>query len=118
MNRFACAILASAKMLPTAATADVQRVTSKGEFVQLVQGRTLSTLGVKLSVSPEGRISGRAWGRDVSGSWRWQDSYFCREMTFGDKPVEADCQVVEHDGDALRFIADRGTGKQANLRLR
>lgn len=118
MNNFAYAILALGLVLPAAASADEMRVTSEGAFVQLVEGRTLSTLGVKLNVSPEGRISGRAWGRDVSGSWRWQDSYFCREMTFGDKPVEPDCQVVEHDGDALRFIAERGTGQQANLRLR
>ncbi|PKP84258.1 MAG: dihydrodipicolinate reductase [Alphaproteobacteria bacterium HGW-Alphaproteobacteria-2] len=86
--------------------------------MRLVEGRTLSTLGVKLEVTPEGRISGRAWGRDVTGTWRWTDGYFCREMTFGEKPVEADCQVVRQEGEALRFIAERGAGQQARLALR
>jgi len=54
----------------------------------------------------------------LGGTWRWQGDYFCREMTFGDKPVEADCQVVAREGDRLRFIAERGQGQQANLTLR
>ncbi len=118
MRMLACMAVAVALSLPGVALADQGRVTSEAEFMRLVEGRTLSTLGVKLEVTPEGRISGRAWGRDVTGTWRWTDGYFCREMTFGEKPVEADCQVVRQEGEALRFIAERGAGQQARLALR
>jgi len=118
MRGWMVAALTAASLAPLSAAADTQRVTSEAEFVRMVEGRTLSTLGVKLRVTPEGRITGRAWGRDVTGTWRWQGDYFCREMTFGDKPVEADCQVVAREGDRLRFIAERGQGQQANLTLR
>lgn len=118
MQGLKAASLAVALLAPAAAPADVVQVTSRSEFVRLVDGRTLSTLGVRLRVSPAGQITGSAWGRQVSGTWRWQDGYFCREMTFGDKPIAADCQVVTREGDRLRFIAQRGEGQQASLTLR
>ncbi len=94
------------------------RVTDRGAFVDLVRGKSLTSLGVSLTISPSGSIGGRAFGRDVSGAWTWTDGYFCRTLRAGDRVFARNCQVVQRQGDRLRFIADKGTGETANLRIR
>ena len=94
------------------------RVTDRAAFVGLVGGRALTALGVRLIVAPDGGIGGRAFGRDVTGRWTWDGGYFCRTMQAGDRVFARDCQVVQHEGDRVRFIADRGAGTTADLRLR
>ena len=118
MRRIALMILAlMLGSLP--AVADGARVIeTKDGFSQLVAGRTLSTLGVRLQVAANGEISGRAFGRDVTGNWKWTDGYFCRNMTVGEQVFPLNCQQVVSDGDRVTFIADKGTGDQARLRIR
>ncbi|MCL4186347.1 MAG: dihydrodipicolinate reductase [Rhodobacteraceae bacterium] len=103
---------------PAVASEGFRQVTDPREFVALVAGRALTTLGVRLSVTADGRIAGRAFGREVTGAWRWQERYFCREMRAGVATVPDNCQAVLLRGDTLRFISDRGTGEIADLRLR
>lgn len=93
-------------------------VTSRSEFLDLVSGRALTRLGVRLSVLPDGKIEGRAFGFNVSGEWRWQDGFFCRAMRAGSETIPDNCQQVLRNGDTLRFVSDRGTGAFADLRLR
>jgi hypothetical protein len=93
------------------------RVTDRTAFVGLVEGKALTSLGVKLIVTSDGGISGRAFGRDVTGRWTWNEGYFCRTMQAGDRQFARNCQVVERVGDRIRFIADRGAGETADLRL-
>ena len=94
------------------------RISDRGAFVNLVSGKSLTSLGVSLTVSPSGAISGRAFGRTVSGSWSWNGGYFCRTMQAGDKVFARNCQLVQKNGNRLRFIADKGTGATADLRIR
>lgn len=94
-------------------------VKDRAEFVALVAGRDLTRLGVRLTVTPDGQISGRAFGFAVTGTWNWQGNYFCRDMSYGSgNALGYNCQVVYQNGDTLRFIADRGAGDHADLRLR
>jgi hypothetical protein len=97
---------------------DYARVTDRGVFVNLVGGKSLTSLGVRLSVSPSGSISGRAFGREVTGAWTWSGGYFCRTMQAGDRVFARNCQLVQRQGNRLRFIADKGTGATADLRIR
>ncbi len=94
------------------------RVTDRAAFVGLVGGKSLTSLGVSLTVAASGAIGGRAFGRDVTGAWTWNDGYFCRTMSAGDRQFARNCQLVQYEGDRLRFIADRGKGDTANLRIR
>jgi len=102
----------------SAAADEAARVESRDTFVQLVSGRELKRFGITLTVSPDGDISGRAFGREVTGAWRWDGGFFCRDLAFGGEALEYNCQVVERRGDSLRFIADKGVGDHADLRLR
>ena len=97
---------------------DYTRVIDRAAFVNLVQGKSLTSLGVSLTVNPSGSISGRAFGSTVSGAWSWNNGYFCRTLKAGDRVFARNCQVVQRQGDRLRFIADKGTGEAANLRIR
>jgi len=105
-------------MVSSPAAAENRRIDSRDAFVSLVQDRALTRLGVTLNVLPDGRISGRAFGRAVKGGWSWKNGYFCRSLYFGDENLGDNCQVVEKRGESLRFTADQGQGDYADLRLR
>ena len=94
------------------------RISDRGAFVGLVDGKTLRSLGVSLVVTSSGAIGGRAFGRDITGAWIWDGGLFCRTMQAGDRAFARNCQVVERQGNRIRFIADRGTGDVADLTIR
>ncbi|SDW21761.1 hypothetical protein [Roseicitreum antarcticum] len=94
-------------------------VKDRSEFIELIEGRDLTRFGVRLNVTPDGQITGSAFGFTVTGTWDWQGNYFCRDMSYGSgNALGYNCQTVYRDGDMLRFIADRGDGDHADLRLR
>lgn len=112
------ALAALAALAPLPAAAELARITDRDTFVSTVQGRELSRLGVSLQVSPNGSIVGRALGRDVTGTWSWENGMFCRTLDAGDRQFARNCQVVSVDGSSIRFHADQGTGDIADFRIR
>ena len=119
MRSFALAGLLA--LLAAPALADYTKVTDRGEFLELLQGKQLrlGLFGVSLNVVPDGTIEGRASGWDVTGTWSWQDGYFCREMDWSGTEIPYNCQLVEADGsDRMRFTVDRGAGDAATFNLR
>lgn len=99
------------------AMADFARVEDRSQFLSLVDGRDLTRFGVSLQVTESGGITGRAFGRDVTGDWSWRDGFFCRDMAWGDREIGYNCQTVARDGATLRFTSDRGSGRSADLQL-
>lgn len=96
-------------------------ITDRDTFVSVVKGKELRIplFGINLKVSEGGQIAGRAWGRDVTGNWRWsEDGYFCRDLYWGGEAVGPNCQLVQLRGSTVRFTSDRGEGMYADLRLR
>ncbi|MCF6444843.1 dihydrodipicolinate reductase [Nereida sp. MMG025] len=105
--------------LPAAALADgFAKVADKNRFVSLVQNKQLHYPGIRLNVTPDGKIVGRALGREVTGGWSWQSGYFCREIFWGTREIGYNCQEVRVSGDKLRFTSDKGTGRYADLTLK
>ena len=108
-------------MLGTAALAnDYKPVQDRNTFLSLVDGRELQ-LGVPrvaLRVLPDGTITGRALGWDITGKWRWESGFFCREMDWSGYPIPQNCQLVEQRGSELRFTSNKGAGQSAAFRLR
>lgn len=99
---------------------DFRPVHDRADFVALIAVKELKLplFAIVLRVDPDGGISGEAMGKPVSGRWRWESGYFCREMVWGSYPIAHDCQLVEARGqDALRFTVDRGAGDSAQFRL-
>lgn len=112
-------IVASATLaLPLAATAEEFRtVKDQDTFINAVSGKKLTRFGIKLDVLPSGEIRGSAFGAPVTGAWRWDDSFFCRDLSWGDRNLGPNCQMVKINGDTVRFIADQGAGQYADLKL-
>lgn len=101
------------------AMAEFKRVTDRDNFVSLVKDRNLTRFGIRLNVSNQGKISGRAFGRKVSGDWSWSSGFFCRDLYLNGNILDGDnCQIVEVRGNTLRFTSDKGRGDSADLRLR
>lgn len=97
-----------------------QPITDRAAFLQSMGGKNLSNrlYGVNLQVTEDGGIVGTGAGWDITGTWSWQDSYFCREMSWGGDPIPYNCQLVEFDGQDMRFTTDQGAGDSASFRLR
>lgn len=116
--RLAIATLIAALVAGPAA-AEFKRVTDRDNFVSLVKDRNLTRLGIRLNVTDNGKIAGRAFGQKVSGAWSWSSGFFCRDLYVNGEILDGDnCQKVEVRGDTLRFTSDKGTGDYADLRLR
>lgn len=90
-------------------------------FLKLVEGRELriGLYDLTVSLSPQGQVTGSALGWGITGTWRWEGDYFCRELDWSGYAIEDNCQLVELlDNDKLRFTTDRGAGNSASFRLR
>ena len=90
-------------------------------FLQLVEGRDLriGLYNLTLTLSPDGQVTGSALGWAITGSWRWDAGYFCRELDWSGYAVPDNCQLVEAQGrDKLRFTTDQGAGDSATFKLR
>ena len=118
MHAHVAALAASFLMAAPAALADgFNDIKERNAFVELVDGKKLSRLGIKLDVYPDGKIMGSAFGQKVTGAWRWEDGLFCRDLFYGKRDLGPNCQLVKVRGNTMRFIADRGDGIYADLRL-
>lgn len=102
----------------TAGAEGFRPVESADRFVSLVNGRELRRLGIRLQVTPGGQIEGRAFGAPVTGAWTWEGGYFCRDLYWDGDDLGYNCQLVQENGDTLRFTSDRGAGIYADLTLR
>ena len=117
-TRTLAAVLCLAFPAGTALAEGFRTVTQRADFVQLVDGRMLTRLGIRLNVAPDGGISGKAFGAAVTGSWNWSDGFFCRDLSYGSRKLAQNCQRVQVSESTLRFIADKGAGESADLTLR
>lgn len=119
MRRFALVAMTTLVMAGGASAAQsLQVVRDEPGFVNIVVGKQLTRFGIRLRVTDDGAIRGRAFGRDVTGEWRWQNGYFCRELFYGDRELGANCQEVAINGSTVRFTSDRGEGIFADFELR
>jgi hypothetical protein len=111
-------LIGGVTMADAASAENMSVVSSRDTFVALVQDRELRRFGIRLSVTPDGEINGRAFGTPVTGEWNWDGGYFCRDLFFGDEDLGFNCQLVQVNGETLRFTSDQGTGMSADLTLR
>ena len=99
--------------------AELTKVTDQSQFVQLVNGKTLTRPLIKLTVTPDGQIEGRGSVWDIAGSWSWQGGYFCRDLFWGGDALGYNCQEVQASTDGrIKFTSDRGAGDSAVFSLR
>ncbi|MGL5010172.1 MAG: dihydrodipicolinate reductase [Paracoccaceae bacterium] len=108
-------------MMALPAHADFMPVTERDAFLELVEGRELrlGVFQIELKITPDGQINGSALGWDVTGTWAWEDGFFCREIDWSGKAIPYNCQLVEVLGqEKMRFTVDKGAGDEATFNLR
>ena len=114
--------LAAAFTLATLPAQAFERITDAQAFSHLLEGRALTRFGIRLEVSTDatasGRITGRGFGYPVTGAWRWDQGFFCRDLDWGGSDLGFNCQAVLLDGATVRFVSDQGQGEHADFRLR
>jgi len=111
-------LAAVAVALATPAAAELSKVNSAAEFKNIVNGKTLVRLLVRLKVGTNGTISGRGATWDVSGKWTWKNGYFCRSLEWGGGDLGYNCQEVKASAGKIRFTSDQGAGDSAEFSLR
>ena len=95
-----------------------ERIEEELNFVSLMKDRDLRRFGIRIQVKDNGQIQGRAFGQSVTGAWDWNGGFFCRDLFWGGKELDADnCQLVEVMGNTIRFTSDMGSGDSADLRI-
>ncbi len=95
-----------------------QRIDDERKFTDLMKQYDLKRFGIRLKIGDNGQITGRAFGQRVSGAWDWENGFFCRDLYWGGKELDADnCQLVEIRGNTVRFTSNKGNGDHADLRL-
>jgi len=94
-------------------------ITEKTDFLQRVadRGLRLGMFDLSITIKPDGAIQGTALGWQVTGDWVWKDGLFCRTMDWGGMEISYNCQLVEIDGQKVRFTSDAGQGRAASFRL-
>ena len=93
------------------------KISNEMDFLEIVDGHTLSRPLIKLVVQNDGSITGKAAFRAVNGNWSWDNQLFCRTLFWGERDLGLNCQLVEYNGEIIRFTADEGTGAFADFTI-
>ena len=118
VKSFSLVVCASVMFVTTAMAEGFQRIEDEVKFLNAIEDRQLKRFGIRLQVSGDGQILGRAFGQKVSGDWDWKDGFFCRDLYLGGRELDPDnCQLVEIKGNTVRITSDMGQGDYADLRI-
>ncbi len=84
-------------------------IESETQFRDLALGKTLYLGDTTATVHDGGTMTVVFKGKEIAGTWEWQDGYFCRVLK--SYSTKADCQLWEHDGTDFRITRDKGNGQ-------
>lgn len=100
-------------VLATPAFADWQQISDRDTFrAQVVDNAYADAGGNWFRFNSNGTLSGGAQGKDLTGTWRYQNGMACFNRALGGEDLPADCIVVLVDGNALVTVRDQGRGRQ------
>ncbi|MEP4196525.1 MAG: dihydrodipicolinate reductase [Aliishimia sp.] len=103
--------------LGVTAQAEFAKVENQADFIALIKNKLLKRPFVELSVTPDGRIEGTGARWDVTGSWTWENGFFCRDLFWGGDELGYNCQEVRAHNNRMRFTSDQGQGQSAVFRI-
>lgn len=85
-------------------------VTTEAAFRDAIVDKTLSLGPGHVVIHGDGTLSGEFNGNELSGTWRWDRTFFCRTLTSQNGVPEENCQAVAVSGSTATFTANEGTG--------
>lgn len=86
------------------------RVTTKQEYLDKGADNYYGNATGKSIATHDGAIKGIYSGLQLSGTWDWQEEYFCRTSTLGSMDLGSDCIQIDVTNDKMRLIMNKGKG--------
>ncbi|MDU8928740.1 hypothetical protein RXV86_15215 [Alisedimentitalea sp. MJ-SS2] len=112
--RIKALLLSIALATPTAALAEFTRIETSEQFNDQVVGRVITfSVGTTL-IHADGTTEGsltKPQEVDYTGTWTWEDGFYCRNLVIDGDETGVICMQVEVDGNNLRLIRDKGEGR-------
>ena len=113
---FFCVLLFS--FISSGARSEYLVIKDKNTFIATIKDKTLKRPLIRLEVTEDGKITGRAAMLSVAGQWTWENSYFCRDLFWGSRNLGYNCQQVSRSGKKIRFTSDKGEGDFADFTVK
>ena len=113
---FFCVLLFS--FISSGARSEYLVIKDKNTFIATIKDKTLKRPLIRLEVTEDGKITGRAAMLSVTGQWTWENSYFCRDLFWGSRNLGYNCQQVSRSGKKIRFTSDEGEGDFADFTVK
>ena len=113
---FFCILLFS--FIYSGARSEYLVIKDKNTFISAVKDKTLKRPLIRIEVTEDGKIIGRAAMLSVTGPWTWENSYFCRDLFWGSRNLGYNCQQVSLSGKKIRFTSDKGEGDFADFTVK
>ena len=113
---FFCVLLFS--IISSGARSEYLVIKDKNTFIATIKDKTLKRPLIRLEVTEDGKITGRAAMLSVTGQWTWEKSYFCRDLFWGSRNLGYNCQQVSRSGKKIRFTSDKGEGDFADFTVK
>jgi hypothetical protein len=90
------------------------RITTEADFRATAAGKSITNGNTSIAINRNGTITGSTNGAPIKGIWKWQEGYWCRQIT---EPAvsEVDCQLWEVRGRELTITRARGTGERISF---
>lgn len=86
------------------------RVRTKDEYLEKCADVYFGEDAGRSIATSDGQIRGNFGGKELSGTWEWEDDYFCRTSTLGDLDLGHDCIVIEITSTQMRLTMEKGNG--------
>ena len=93
-------------------------ITDKNAFIAAIKDKPLKRPLIRLEVTEDGKINGRAAMLNVTGQWYLEKSFFCRFYFWGSRNLGYNCQQVSRSGKKIRFTSDKGEGDFADFTVK
>ena len=93
------------------------RIMTEQEFREVLVGKkTYNNSGYSV-LHEDGSMSGDFGGKELTGTWTWEEKYLCRGGKLGKKKLPRDCLVVIVSGDKMTIVAKKGKGKKRKYKI-
>jgi len=104
----------------TPAFAEWNKIDSKQELTKLVVGKNYAATKSKawFQLRSNGKLVGKAAGKDVAGRWKWSKGRVCYARTLGGEKLPDECVIIHVDGDKMITTRQSNGSKALYLRAK
>ncbi len=88
------------------------RLKTKNDYLKYGADNYYGEAGGMSVATSDGKIKGEFAGQQLSGTWEWKDTYFCRTSNLGDLDLGYNCIAIDVTNTKMRLTLDKGTGLQ------